>query len=185
MKKGLLVLILLLSSVCANAQRFTVGTNIVDWANYGTINVDMGYALAQHFSVVAGAKVNPFEWNINDNPVYQKQKVAYAGLRIWPWYVNSGMWIQLKGQYADYAFTGVWRPALDQGKAAGAGLAIGYTFMLGEKLNFEIGAGGWGGYLMEHNVYELPNATHLRESASGPRSFYDIDNITAAFVFVF
>ena len=38
-----------------------------------------------------------------------------AGARWWPWYVFSGWWVGLKGQYSDYVKTGVWRPALEEG----------------------------------------------------------------------
>ena len=184
MRKILVLLALSLISVNVFAQRFTVSTNILDWANLGTINAEVGYSVSQHISVVAGGKYNGWDFSKPEYAMYNKNIVGYAGLRYWPWYVNSGLWIQFKGQYADYEMTGVWRHAINQGKAAGAGLALGYTFMITEKFNIELGAGGWGGYLLEHNVTTSTIDPTIRPE-SGPRGFIDLDNITAALVFVF
>ncbi len=185
MKKIILLVALSLFSYYASAQRFTVSTNLIDWANYGTTNLELGFSVSQHVSLVAGGKYNPWDFSKGDEAIYNKNKVGYIGARYWLWYVNSGLWFQLKGQYADYSITGTWRHALDQGKAAGAGLAVGYTFMISKHFNIELGAGGWGGYLLEHNLYECTDCMRLRTAESGPRAFIDLDNITAALVFVF
>ena len=185
MKKVIMVVILSLLSFSVFAQRFTVSTNVIDWANYGTANAEVGFSVSQHISLVAGGKFNGWDFSNSEHTVYNKNIVGYAGFRYWLWYVNSGLWFQFKGQYADYHITGTWRHALDEGKAAGAGLALGYTFMLSKHVNLELGAGGWGGYLIEHNVYEDPKNLVPRPKDSGSRAFIDLDNITAAFVFVF
>lgn len=192
MKKIFIVLVLTLVSFSAAAQRFTVSTNLVDWANYGTINAEFGFSVSQHVSIVAGAKYNGWDFSKPDGEftksIYNKNIVGFAGIRYWPWYVNSGLWLQFKGQYADYQIAGTWwRPAIDMGKAAGAGLAAGYTFMITEHFNIELGIGGWGGYLLEHNVYNCKSEMdrNLPRDDSGPRAFIDFDNVTAALVFVF
>lgn len=184
MRKFFVLVILSIISVSAWSQRFTVSTNVIDWANFGTVNAEFGYSVSQHVSVLAGAKYNGWDFSKPELTKYSKNIVGYAGFRYWPWYVNSGLWFQFKGQYADYEITGTWRPAVDVGRAAGVGAAIGYTFMINEKFNIELGAGGWGGYLLEHNVYYSPVKMELRDD-SGPRAFVDLDNITAALVFVF
>jgi len=185
MKRLLFLIAFSLISFSVAAQRFTVSTNLIDWANYGTTNVELGFSVAQHLSIVAGGKYNPWDFSKADETIYNKNVVGFAGLRYWPWYVNSGLWFQFKGQYADYSITGTWRHALDEGKAVGAGLAFGYTFMISKHFNIELGAGGWGGYLLEHNLYECTDCMRLREDESGPRGFVDFDSISAALVFVF
>lgn len=184
MRKVLVIVILSLVSVYAGAQRLTVSTNLVDWANLGTANAEIGFSVSQHISLVAGGKFNGWDFSTDERAMYNKNLVGYAGLRYWPWYVNSGLWLQFKGQYADYEISGTWRHAVDQGRAVGGGISLGYTFMLSKSINFELGAGGWGGYLLEHNVYECSDCKVLRPE-SGPGAFVDLDNITAAFVFVF
>jgi len=182
MKKILIVVLFAFVSLSAGAQRFSIGTNAIDWANFGTANLDLGLSVAQHVSLVAGAKYNPWDFSKADEQIYNKLMDFYAGLRIWTWYANSGLWFQIKGQYADYKITGTWRHALDEGKAVGGGLAIGYSYMINDHFNIEIGAGGWGGYLLEHNLYECADCKRIRES--GPRAFIDLDNITVGFVVI-
>ena len=59
MKKILCVLLLatgfFLSSSAQNAK-FALSTNTLDWANYGTANVEFGVGVAQHLSLQAGVK---------------------------------------------------------------------------------------------------------------------------------
>ena len=43
----------------ATAQQWSVGTNAVDWLNFGTLNVEASAAVAQHISVNASARYNP------------------------------------------------------------------------------------------------------------------------------
>lgn len=185
MKKIILIVALSLSCFFASAQRFSLSTNLIDWANYATTNLELGFSVSQHVSLVAGGKYNPWDFSKGDEAIYNKNVVGYLGVRYWPWYVNSGLWFQFKGQYADYTITGTWRHALDQGKAVGGGLAAGYTFMISKHFNIELAFGGWGGYLLEHNLYECADCKVLRKEESGPRAFIDFDNISVAMVFVF
>ena len=113
MKKLAFVVLLSLLSFSAAAQRLTVSTNLVDLANHGTMNVEAGYSLTQHFTVVGGLKYNPWDFSKPEKDEYYNIFAAFAGVRYWPWYMNSGVWIQAKGQYADYYITGTWRHALD------------------------------------------------------------------------
>lgn len=178
-------MLLALLSFSLSAQRFAVGANIVDLADYGTLNVEAGYSLSQHFSVVGGVKFNPWDFSTESDAVYKKLFAAYAGARYWPWYTNTGLWFQAKGQYADYSITGTWRHALDEGRAAGIGVAAGYSFMLNRFLNLEFGLGAWAGKLFMHNLYECADCSRLRESESGPRGFVDLDNVSVTLSYIF
>ncbi len=181
----MLFVLLALLSFSVSAQRFALSTNVVDLANYGTLNLDAGYSLSQHFSVVGGVKYNPWDFSKDDEDIYNNLFAVFAGFRYWPWYTNSGLWFQAKGQYADYSITGTWRHALDEGRGAGVGLAAGYTFMLSPHFNVELGFGGWAGKLFEHNLYECSDCMRLRESESGPGAFVDFDNIAVSLTYIF
>jgi len=185
MKRQIVVILLVISSFCAKAQNVSVSTNLVDWANFATTNLEVGVSVSQHISFVAGGKYNPWDFSNADEQMYSKSMAGYLGMRYWAWYVNSGLWFQLKGQYADYSITGTWRPALDEGRAAGGGFACGYTFMLSDHFNIELASGIWGGYLLEHNVYECTDCLRLRENDSGPRPFFDLDNLAVSLVYIF
>ena len=58
-----IVLFLLFLSPVLHAQRFSVATDILDYAALGTLNVDGSYAFSRHFSAVAGVRYNPFTYN--------------------------------------------------------------------------------------------------------------------------
>ena len=194
MKKRILTVILILTVIfptfrtAAQESRKTqvaLSTDLVDWANFGTVNLEAGVSLHQHFSVHAGAKYNP--WNFKTHnlglALYNKQTTAYAGFRYWPWYVLSGWWVGAQAQYTDYAETGVWRHALDTGKAIGGGVSFGYTLMLHENLNLEFGAGVWAGRRFEHTLYCCPDCMKVRES--GPGNFVALNDISISLMYVF
>lgn len=194
MKRRILTVILILTVIspsfrtAAQESRKTqvaLSTDLVDWANFGTVNLEAGVSLHQHFSVHAGAKYNP--WNFKTHnlglALYNKQTTAYAGFRYWPWYVLSGWWVGAQAQYTDYAETGVWRHALDTGKAIGGGVSFGYTLMLHENLNLEFGAGVWAGRRFEHTLYCCPDCMKVRES--GPGNFVALNDISISLMYVF
>ena len=194
MYRRILISILLtagiLSSLEMTAQekrktQVALSTNVVDWANFATINLEAGISVHQHFSVHAGAKYNP--WNFKtrklDLPLYNKQTTAYAGFRYWPWYVFSGWWIGAQAQYTNYAETGIWRHALDTGSAVGGEFSFGYTLMLTERLNIEFGAGVWAGRMYDHTLYCCPECMTVRET--GPRNFVALNEISLALMYIF
>ena len=194
MKRRILTVILILTVIfpsfrtAAQESRKTqvaLSTDLVDWANFGTVNLEAGVSLHQHFSVHAGAKYNPWSFKTHNLglALYNKQTTAYAGCRYWPWYVLSGWWVGAQAQYTDYAETGVWRHALDTGKAIGGGVSFGYTLMLHENLNLEFGAGVWAGRRFEHTLYCCPDCMKVRES--GPGNFVALNDISISFMYVF
>lgn len=168
-----------------NKKNVTISTNLFDWANFGAINIEAGYAVSRYLTVHADLKYNPWEFkskNPDVSSVHNQQKSAAIGLRYWPWYVFSGWWICGKVQYTDYSITGIWRPALDTGKALGAGLSAGYTFMLTRSLNLEVGAGFWGGRMLEHTLYRNPGGA-IREQ--GPKNFIALNDIKLSIQWLF
>ena len=178
------------TQMASSRGAYDLSTNFFDWADLGTINVDFGMSFARHFSFQAGLKYNPWNFKINKGPITQmrnQQKSISVGVRYWPWYVFSGWWLCGKVQYCDYSETGVWRQALDMGKALGAGLSTGYTIMLNKKFNIEIGAGFWGGRLLEHAMYHCPDECFERDDAyeRGPKNFIALNDLNVSFHWVF
>ena len=193
MNKRFLTIILLLSVITCTFQMtaqerktsVALSTDLVDWAYLGTANFEAGVSLHRHFSLQTGAKFNPwsFKTRESDLDLYNKQTTAYAGFRYWPWYVYSGWWVGAQAQYTGYSETGVWRHALDTGKAIGAGLSFGYTLMLHERVNLEFGAGVWGGRRFEHTLYCCPDCMQVRRS--GPGNFVALNDISVSVMYVF
>lgn len=190
MQKTIKILILSLLAVVwtagrAEAQTVSVGANVLEVANFGTIGVQAGVAVAQHLSVVAEARYNPWSFHSGKRKVLlrNQQATAGAGVRYWPWYVNSGWWIEGKGQFQKFSKTGVWRPALEEATGVGAALGFGYTLMLHEHFNIEFGASGWAGKYLKYNLYECPDCMDIRDS--GPRGFIAPDTVYCTLVYVF
>lgn len=100
-KLGLLLCVFFLGAVAATAQTWAVAVNTADAVELGTIGIEGSAAVGQHWSIHAGAKVNPWTFgkvNKGDalfqepNPDQkQNRKQVYAvGARWWPWNVYSG-----------------------------------------------------------------------------------------------
>ena len=186
MKTKTLIINILLLFLCyrAEAQKVSASTDLVSWAYFGTANAELGVSVAQHFSLMAGARYNPWSFNTRlGNDMYARQTTAYAGVRWWPWYVYSGWWAGAKVQYSDKAETGMWRPALEEKRSLGAGISGGYTLMLHEKVNIEFSAGIWGGRHFEYRLYECPKCMALRTDK--PRNFLSLDDLSISIMYIF
>ncbi len=187
MKKKILTLCLLLIFATAgkiDAQKVSLSTNLVDWANFGTANIEAGISVSQHFSITAGGHYNPWEFQTPKGfRMHNQQITGYAGARYWPWYVFSGWWVGAKVQYSDFSRTGIWRPALEEGVSVGGCLSFGYTIMLHKKLNLEFGAGIWGGRHLKYTLYECPECMRVRET--GPRNFIYPDEVSVSIMYLF
>jgi len=168
MKHTYLIIILsLLSVLNARAQQVSVGVNALDIANMGTINAEAGVSVAQHVSLSASARINPWTFNKGDA---QKQKQnrhqTYAvGMRWWPWHVYSGWWVAGKAQFEEYNRGGFISRETEEGIAYGLGAGFGYTLMLANHWNLEFGAGVWGGY-KTYTVYRCPTCGRIKEEGS-------------------
>lgn len=142
----LIVLLFAANPRQAFAQNVAISTNAVDWLNFGTVNLSVGVDVARHFSLEAGARYNPWSFSKSSGlAIRNQQTTAFAGVRFWPWYIFSGWWIAARCQYSRFSDTGIWRYALNEGTALGAGLSFGYTLMISKHFNLEFGAGVWGG----------------------------------------
>jgi hypothetical protein len=185
MRKYYFIIVLLFFCTAARAQHVAIGTNAVDWVNLGTANIEVGLSIGQHFSISTGGRYNPWTFysKRQDLPMHNNVKVAYAGVRYWPWYVFSGWWVGLKGQYEQFMQGGFWRPMLEEGTAVGAGLSGGYTWMVHKHLNLEFGLGLVGGRYTDYARYKCSDCVDL--ITSGPRNFLKIDDLVIALVYVF
>lgn len=128
------------------AQQWAVSTNVADYANFGTLNIEGSVATGRHWSVTAVAKYNPFMYWKGDEPVSMKQQLYGAGVRYWPWHVYSGWWAGARAQYQEYNHGGLTSPVTEEGDRYGVGLSGGYSYMLNPHLNLDFGIGFWSGY---------------------------------------
>ena len=135
MKRMILLAAALLIGAAASAQRLSVATNLLDYADFGTLNVEGDVAVARQWTLTAGAKYNPFLFKADTpEPLSARQQLYAAGVRFWPWHVFSGWWIGGKVQYQEYNRGGI-----------------------------SLGAGVWGG-LQRYTVYSCPVCGITEES---------------------
>jgi hypothetical protein len=185
--KGLAAALLLMCiSHVAGAQNWAVSTNALSWINIGTINAEASLSVSQHVSLNAGFTANPWQMN---TPTYvnlkNRQYGGYVGMKYWPWHVYSEWWVGVKAQYKNFEQVGLLSPNLMQGDAVGAGLSAGYTFMISNHFNIDLGMGLWGGRLLRYREFEGNVAVESKLVDVGPRNFTYLDNVIVALVYIF
>lgn len=151
---------------------YALSTNVADYADLGTLNVEASLGFNRHWSVNAGARYNPFELG-------SKQRAFALGARYWPWYVFSGWWLSGQAQYQEYS---VIDSETSEGDRYGGGLSGGYSRMLTEHLNLDIGFGLWAGYEV-YSVYACERCGRLTDS--GTKFFFRTNDIILALTYVF
>jgi hypothetical protein len=187
--------LLLLCAPAALAQRFSLSTNLVEWANFGTANGELGIALSHHVSFHMGARYNPWTFRAGEpldrvsdtfgdeeRQFQHRKRDFYAGLRWWPWDVWSGWWMYGRAQWQEYSRAGLWHHRSEEGRALGGALGLGFTYILSPRWNIEAGAGLWGG-MVRYSEYACANCGTL--TAEGTRPFVLPDEVFISVVLVF
>lgn len=180
----ILVAALLSASGLVHARKFSVSTNVLGYAQLGTMNVDVSYALSRRWSLTAGARYNPFTFHGGDAPrQFQLRQQSYAlGARLWPWHIWSGWWFAAKVRYQEYNMGGIVSRETSEGDRVGMGLYSGYTLMLSRHFNMEFGLGLWGG-LDVYRKYSCPSCGLTVDE--GKKGFMLPDDIMVSLVYVF
>lgn len=166
----------------ARSQELALSTNFVDYASLGTLNLEASLGLSQHWSINAGVKYNPFSYETGDETFRLKQRQINAGGRYWPWHVYSGWWFSGLIGYQEYNEGGLLSEITSEGDRFGAGLGLGYTYMLNAHLNLDIGAGFWGGY----DIYTSYSCAYCGKILDqGGKFFLLPSNILLALTYIF
>lgn len=187
MKKKLLMLAVAVLGFCsvASAQKVAVGTNVIQWADLGAINLELSIAASTHITVNAGGRYNPWYFERGtDAQMQNRKRGAWLGMRYWPWYCYSGWFIQGKAQWQEYNhyFPNV-TDVKEEGDAIGGGIAAGYALMVNPHFNIEFGLGAWAGMKI-YNEDALPErGRRLTEHAT--KFFVLPDDVCVTLVFVF
>lgn len=197
MKKTIIVTLALLFALplTLRGQHVSIGTNAIEWANLGTINGEAGVSVSQHFSIHLGARYNNWTFRKgspedrftdpegDSEKQFQNRKQAYSvSLRWWPWYVYSGWWVYAKGQYMEYNRGGIFKHEAEEADAYGAGLGVGYTYMLSANWNLEFGIGGWAGQ-KKYKTYRCTNCGTVVDE--GKKFFVMPDDVFVSLIYVF
>lgn len=132
----------------AMGQKWSISTNLLDYADFLTLNAEAGVSVHQHWSVSLKGRYNPFtfstKWN-ESGRIQNRNATIAAGARYWPFFVYSGWYYGGRLQWSRYYSGGIFSEASQEGDAFGLGLNIGYSLMLTKHLNIEFGLGLWLG----------------------------------------
>ena len=165
--KRLSIVVFFALALCrlAGAQEVSVSTNMADLANFGTFNLGASYAFARHWSAEAALKYNPFSFGEGDEAKVNRQRTVQAGARWWPWHIYSGWWVGGNVRYQEYSTGGFSSPETSEGDRFGGGIRGGYSYMLSEHVNLDLGLGVWAGYDI-YRTYACPVCGRVLGSGS-------------------
>lgn len=182
MKNFLLAAAGLFLCATVQAQNFSVTTNVLDYLDFGTLNMEASCGIARQWTLNAGVKYNPFSWGEGGREMADKQRSVEAGARFWPWHIYSGWWMGGKLKWQEYNRGGIESPAASEGDRYGGSFSAGYTFMLNTHLNLDIGLGLWGGY-DKYTAYECLRCGRVID---GGERFFVLPNdilLTISYIF--
>ena len=153
-------------------NKVALSTNLVEIGSTQTLNIDASLSLSRHFSLAMDARYNPY-------PEKSRQRSVAVGARYWPWYVYSGLWMGGKARYQEFSFRD---SLLREGDRVGLSLSGGYSYMIGEHFNIDVGLGLWTGYEM-FKVYGCETCSRIREK--GNNYFLLPDEFLIAITYIF
>lgn len=168
-------------------QNFSLSSNLLDWANLGTANVQAGMAFSRHLSMHAGLRYN--NWNFGSREkgtdFQNRTRAASLGARYWPWNVYSSWWVGARGQVEEYNRGGFLKnPLTEEGIAAGLSLAVGYSRMLTDHWNLDIGLGAWAGHSW-FSQYRCPHCGRLVQADAKKWFIRPSDDIQISMTYIF
>ena len=182
-KRILPVILALLIGSTLYGQRYSVSTNLVGYANFGTINGEIGLGVSKHFSIYMQGKYNPFIYKENSSDQFQNKQAALSlGCRYWLWHTWSGWFLMGQAGYTNYNRGGLLKDETLEGDAYGITLGAGYALMLHKHLNLDFGAGIIGG-LTNYTKYSCPRCGKLEEK--GKKIFVAPNNILVQLSYMF
>ena len=154
---------LLVTCGTAWSQQLSISSNLLDWANLGTANVQAGVSVSRHITMHAAARYNPWHYAPGkDGGRFQNcARTAAVALRWWPWNVYSSWWTGARVQVEEYNRGGLFGvQKTEEGLAAGAGIGAGYSRMLSSHLNLDLGIGIWAGRT-RYTLYRCPRCGRI------------------------
>lgn len=182
-KKTVLILFLMLP-LTSYGQKWAFSTNILDYANFLTLNGDISYSVHKNWTVCLSGRYNPFVFN-SDHSIGQLQNKTVtiaAGTRYWPFFVYSGFYIGTRFRWSVFNTGGILSEITYQGYAAGAGINAGYSLLLTRFMNMEFGIGAWTGWT-RYSEYAAPGCGKLLGTES--EWFIMPDEVRVSLLFTF
>lgn len=159
--------------VLSQAQgRVAIATNLVDYIDGGTLNMDASLSLSEHVTIGGAMRYNPYDDK-------SRQRTFSLGARWWPWYVYSGWWLSGNANYQEFSDTS---SSLREGDRYGASFRMGYSHLISKHFNIDIGWGLWGGYEI-YKEYGCGTCARIRQQ--GTNYFFAPDSFILSIAYIF
>ena len=97
--------LLLTFSLPSWGQRWSVATNLLDYADFITLNLEVGASVHQHWTVSVKGRYNPFTFPTRLNGagrIQNRTGSVSAGFKYWSFFVYSGFYYGGKVQWSRY-----------------------------------------------------------------------------------
>ena len=142
---------------------WSFSTDVTSWAMLGTINFEAERAVSQKTSIYVGAKFNPWTFRYGQEDEFRARVIRpYIGVRWWPFHYYSGWFVGIEALGSIHNYANIFNSNCYEGWFAGLGLNAGYSFMLSERVNLSIGAGGAVGWF-SHKIFTAPRCGRLTD----------------------
>ena len=161
----------IVSAPAASAQRTAVQINMLDAANLGTLNTQISFAIARHWTATIQGRYNNWSYGseAEDNAFQNRARGIALGARYWVWNTYSGWWASAQARFEEYNRGGLLRrKSTEEGDAFGAGFSAGYSYMLSKHWNLDFGLGGWWG-VADYRTFACPRCG--RVTGEGRKTF--------------
>lgn len=163
----MLVTILTVSRQEASGQIVGISTNILGYAKFVTMNLEVGAAVARNWTFSIDGSYNPFVFNRNDADTRMQYKhlTIGTGVKYWPFYLFSGFNFGVKTQWSEYNIGGIISPRTVEGDAFGIAFSGGYSLIISKHFNIDFSLGVWGGYTF-FTRYSCPSCGEILQKDS-------------------
>ncbi len=180
--------ILMLGEMKLSAQTYSVGTNLVDYANLGTLNVTANLSVARHSTLGSTARLNLWNYGEGITQFYNRVTSVSVNYRYWPWYVYSGWWLMANLEVEVHSLANfLYVDGRKDAVKYGPGLGFGYSLMLNKNVNLDLGVLFWGG-LQHYKEYCGPGCGRLLSDIDKwrkPSFFIEPNNVFVSIYYIF
>ena len=176
-------LVIFITIITASGQKLSLSTNFLEWANFATLNVEVGYGFTNKLSADLHIRYNPWQFHNEGKGYMQNRLQSYSvGVKYWPWYIYSGWFVGSSFQYSQYNRGGILSPLTREGDAVGVSLSGGYAYMINSRLNLLFGVSFWPGYEY-YRLYSCPKCGDIIEESSA--LFFRLNEVMLQLTYIF
>lgn len=183
----ILVVLFLAATLPSRSQsRWAVSTNGVDWLQLATINAELSYNFATHWTVHVQGKYNPWTWKSsapNEEHVQYRQAGVGVGLRYWFWQAYSGFFISPQVDWKAYNRGGLFNDETTyEGNLYYFTPSGGYSLMLNSRFNLDFGL-GLGIGVNDYTKYACPKCGRVLDK--GKKLYIEPNNVLVQLTMLF